>query len=99
MTPPDGPRRLRIIVSDEETGEELATATGVETMVLLVAPDTSQDRDYRPILVGDPETTVHLLFDILSEVAESAGRGTTVDLSKILDDQLLLEVTQELPSH
>jgi hypothetical protein len=47
------PRRLRIVVSDEDTGEEVASASGVETLVLLVAPDTSQNEEYRRILVGD----------------------------------------------
>lgn len=91
-------RRLRIVVSDEETGEEVTTATGVETLILLVAPDTSQDQEYRRILLGDLETSVQLLFDILKDVTERMGRGTIVDLSKILDDSLLLEVTEELPS-
>jgi hypothetical protein len=92
------PRRLRIVVSDEETGEEVITATGVETLILLVAPDTSRDQEYRRILIGDLEMTVQLLFDILKDVTERIGRGTIVDLSKILDDSLLLEVTEELPS-
>ena len=92
------PRRLRIVVSDEETGEEVTTATGVETLILLVAPDTSEDQDYRRILMGDQETSVQLLFDILRDVTQRIGRGTIVDLSKILDDGLLLEVTDELPS-
>jgi hypothetical protein len=92
-------RRLRIVVSDEETGEEVTTAVGVETLVLLVAPDTSRDQEYRRILLGDPETSAELLFDIYSEVTEKMGQETTVDLGQSLDDQLLLEVTEELPLH
>lgn len=93
------PRRLQIVVSDEETGEEVAVANGVETLILLVAPDTSEDQDYRRILIGDADTSVQLLFDILNEVTERMERGTMVDLSQVLDDHLLLEVTDELPLH
>jgi hypothetical protein len=96
---PSQPRRLQIVVSDEETGEEVATANGVETLILLVAPDTSQDQDYRRILIGDADTSVQLLFDILNEVTERMERGVMVDLSQVLDDHLLLEVTDELPPH
>jgi hypothetical protein len=92
-------RRLRIVVSDEETGEEVTTAAGVETLVLLVAPDTSRDQEYRRILLGDPQMSVELLFDIFSEVTEGMGQETIVDLGQRLDDQLLLEVTEELPLH
>ena len=93
------PRRLQIVVSDEETGEEVAVANGVETLILLVAPDTNEDQDYRRILIGDADTSVQLLFDILNEVTERMERGTMVDLSQVLDDHLLLEVTDELPLH
>lgn len=93
------PRRLQIVVSDEETGEEVAVANGVETLILLVAPDTSEGQDYRRILIGDADTSVQLLFDILNEVTERMERGTMVDLSQVLDDHLLLEVTDELPLH
>lgn len=93
------PRRLRIVVSDEETGEELTTATGVETLILLVAPDTARDQEYRRILMGDTETSVQLLFDILREVTERVGQGTILDMTDVLDDELLLEVTEELPLH
>lgn len=93
------PRRLQVVVSDEETGEEVATAYGVETLVLLVAPDTSRDQEYRRILLGDPETSVQLLFDILQDVSESIEHGTMLNLSEVLDDRLLLEVTEELPMH
>ncbi len=96
---PSQPRRLQIVVSDEETGEEVAVANGVETLILLVAPDTSQDQDYRRILIGDADTSVQLLFDILNEVTERMERGVMVDLSQVLDDHLLLEVTDELPPH
>ena len=93
------PRRLQIVVSDEETGEEVASANGVETLILLVSPDTSQDQGYRRILIGDADTSVQLLCDILNEVTERIEQGTTIDLSQVLDDHLLLEVTDELPLH
>lgn len=99
MTTHNEPRRLQVVVSDEETGEEVATAYGVETLVLLVAPDRSRDREYRRLLLGDPETSVRLLFDILQDVSESVERGTMLNLTDVLDDRLLLEVTDELPMH
>ncbi len=49
--------------------------------------------------MGDPETSVQLLFDILQDVSESMERGTMLDLTEVLDDRLLLEVTEELPMH
>ena len=98
MTGRNERRRLRVVVSDEETGEEVASAEGVETLILLVAPDGSRD-GYRRILLGDPETSVELLFDILQDVSASMERGTMLDLTEVLDDRLLLEVTDELPMH
>jgi hypothetical protein len=92
-------RRLRIIVSDEETGEEVASATGVETMILLVAPDTLRDEAYRRILIGDMEQSVQILFDIFRDVSESLGGGTIMDLTDVLDDRLLLGMTEGLPLH
>lgn len=92
------PRRLQVVISDQETGEDIASAEGVETLVLLIAPDGSRE-GYRRILLGDPETSVQLLFDILQDVSESMERGTMLDLSEVLDDRLLLEVTEELPMH
>jgi len=99
MSMPNQPRRLQIVVSDEETGEQVAVANGVETLILLVAPGTSEDQDHRRILIGDADTSVQLLFDILNEVTERMERGTMVDLSQVVDDHLLLEVTDELPLH
>ncbi len=99
MTTRNEPRRLQVVVSDEETGEEVATAHGVETLVLLVAPDRARDRGYRRLLLGDPEMSVQLLFDILQEVSESMEHGTMLNLTDVLDDRLLLEVTDELPMH
>jgi hypothetical protein len=98
MTTRNEPRRLQVVVSDEETGEEIASAEGVETLILLVSPDSSRE-GYRRILLGDPETSVQLLFDILQDVSESMERGTMLDLTEVLDDRLLLEVTDELPMH
>ena len=99
MGSPNQPRRLQIVVSDEETGEEVAVANGVETLILLLAPDTSDEQDSRRILIGDADTSVQLLFDILNEVTERMERGATIDLSQVIDDHLLLEVTEELPLH
>jgi hypothetical protein len=92
-------RRLSIIVSDEETGEEVASATGVETMILLVAPDTNRDAEYRRILIGDVDLTVHILFDIFQDIADRLGQGTTLDLTDVMDDRLLLEMTEGLTLH
>ena len=98
MTKRYKPRRLQVVISDQETGEDIASAEGVETLVLLMAPDRSQE-GYHRILLGDPETSVQLLFDVLQEVSESMERGTMLDLTEVLDDRLLLEVTEELPMH
>jgi hypothetical protein len=94
----DNPRRMRIIVSDEETGEEVATATGVESLIMLAAPGGLQGENYRHILLGDAELSVQVLFDIVRDVTERIMRGTVVDLSDVLDDDLLLEITQRLPA-
>ena len=98
MTKRYKPRRLQVVISDQETGEDIASAEGVETLVLLMAPDRSPE-GYRRILLGDPEISVQLLFDILQDVSESMERGTMLDLTEVLDDRLLLEVTEELPMH
>jgi hypothetical protein len=92
-------RRLQIIVRDEETGEEVTRATGVQTMILLVAPDTSHDEAYRRIILGDADLGVQILFDIFQDVAEMLGRGTTLDVAEAMDDQLLLEMTEGLTAH
>jgi hypothetical protein len=99
MSKHDGLHRLRIVVSDEETGEELASATGVETMILLAVPDTQRDEQYRRILLGDMELAIQLLFDILRDVTERIEQGTTLDLTEVLDDQMLLELTEGLLLH
>ena len=99
MSMPSQPRRLQIVVSDEETGEQVAIANGVETLILLVAPDTDEEQDHRRILIGDADTSVQLLFDILNEMTEKIERGTMIDVSQVIDDHLLLEVTDELPLH
>jgi hypothetical protein len=75
----------------------VASASGVETLVLLVAPDTSQNEEYRRILVGDPEMSVQLLLDIVREVTGRIGQGTVVDPSDILDDQMIVDMTEGLP--
>jgi hypothetical protein len=98
MTTRNKPRRLQVVIIDQETGEEVASAEGVETLILLVAPEGSRE-GYRRILLGDPETSVQLLLDILQDVSESMERGTMLDLTEVLDDRLLMEVTEELPMH
>jgi hypothetical protein len=90
---------LRIVVSDEETGEEVATAHGVETLVLLATPDALSNQDVRHIFMGDVEKSFELLLDVLRDVTDSAERGTILDLSELLDDHLLMEVTEELTPH
>lgn len=90
-------RRLRIEVSDEDTGEQVAIATGVETLVLLVAPDTLEHEASRRILVGDPELSIQLLLDIVRDVSKKMGQGSVVDLTDELDDGLLVEMTDGLP--
>jgi hypothetical protein len=92
-------RRLQIIVSDEETGEELASANGVETMILLIAPDTVRREAYRHILIGDAASSVEILFDVFRDMADRVSRGMTLDLTGSLDDRLLLEMTEGLPAH
>lgn len=99
MDKQEKPRRLRVVVSDEETGEELASATGVETLVLLAVPDTRRDERYRHILMGDMEAGVQLLFDVLQDVTDRIGQGTTMDLTGVLDDRMLLELTEGLLVH
>lgn len=90
-------RRMRIVVSDEETGEQVAVATGVETLVLLVAPDTLENEASRRILVGDPERSIQLLLDIVKDVSKKIGQGSVADLTDELDDGLLVEMTDGLP--
>ena len=91
-----GPRRLQIIITDEENGEEIARANGVETMILLIAPDIMEAEAYRHLLLGDTDSGIQLLFDVFGDIADKIGRGTTIDLSDVMDDRLLLEVTEGL---
>ena len=90
--------RLRIVITDEETGEHVATATGVETMVMVVAPDTLRGKKYRRIMVGDMELVQSLLLDTLENVMERSGSGAVLDLSDLLLD-LLEEAVEDLPVH
>jgi len=90
------PRRLQILITDEENGEEIARANGVETMIILIAPDAMEADAYRHILLGDTDLSIQLLFDVFGDIAEKIGRGTTMDLTDVLDDRLLLEVTEGL---
>lgn len=92
-------RRMRIEVSDEETGEQVVVATGVETLVLLVAPDTLENEGSRRILVGDPELSIQLMLDVFRDVSKKLGQGSVVDLTDELDDRLIVEMTDGLPLH
>ncbi len=91
-------RRLRIVVTDEETGERVALATGVETMALFVAPDTLRGEDYRRVVVGDTDLVQSLLLDTLDDVMEWNGSEALLDLSDLLQD-LLEEAVEGLPVH
>jgi hypothetical protein len=92
-------RRMRIAITDEETGEDVTIATGVETLVLLLAPDAEGGRAFRHILIGDAEVSAELLFDILRDLTDKVQRGTMLDLSDAIDDRLLLDVTEGLTQH
>ena len=94
MSEYDEPRQLRIVVSDEETGEEVVAASGVEAILMLLAPDTLHDEPYRRILIGDISLSVELVLDILQEgVAARLGLGTLGDLTDLMDDELLVQLT------
>jgi hypothetical protein len=95
----DQARRMRITITDEDTGEEVAFAAGVEALILLLAPDTAGARDSRRILIGDAEMSAELLFDLLQDVTEKVRRGTMIDLSDAIDDRLLLDMTDGLVLH
>lgn len=99
MTERRDQRRFRIVITDEESGEEVASADGVETLIVLATPDTELGEDYRRILVGDVEMSVQLIFDIVQAVTERVTGGTLMDLDELLDDRMLLDMTQELPRH
>lgn len=99
MKEPEYQRVFRVIVIDEETGEEVASATGVETLVLLASPDTLRGDDYRRILLGNAEQSAQLLFELVKAVTSRVGRGVLMNLDDLLDDRLLLEVTEGLPLH
>jgi len=89
-------RRLQITITDEETGEEVASASGVETLILLVAPDTSRHETYRRILMGDMDQSVEMILDLFSAMSDGLEKERLLDLAELLDDELLLEVTEGL---
>ena len=91
-------RRLRIVVVDEDTGERIAMASGVNTMALIVAPDTLHGDTYRHLIVGDTEVVQSLLLDTLEDVMEASGSGAVFDLSELLQT-LLEEAVGDLPVH
>jgi len=93
---------LRIIVTDEGTGEHVATATGVETMVLIVAPDTLRGEEYRRVIIGDLDLAQSLLLDTLKDVMAWSGRGAVLDLSDLFQkilDEALEEALEDQPLH
>jgi hypothetical protein len=89
---------LSIVVIDEETGEQVAIATGVEALVLLVAPDTVSGESYRRVIVGDLESAQSLLLDMLQDVLELSGDGLVFDLSGLFQE-LLADAIDDLPVH
>lgn len=89
-------RRFRVVVTDEDSGEEVAVASGVETLIVLATPDTLRGAEYRRILVGDADVSVQLLFDVVQSVTERVTTGGLGDLDDLLDDRLLLDVTDGL---
>ncbi len=89
-------RRMQIRIMDEETGEEVASASGVETLILLVAPDTSRHETYRRILMGDMEQSVEMVFDLFGAMTDGWQQERMLDLGELSDDDLLLEVTEGL---
>jgi len=91
-------RRLRIVVIDEDTGERVATATGVETMALVVAPDTLRGAEYRRVVIGDTGLVQSFLLDTLEDVMEWDGGGSVLDMSNLLQG-LLEEAVDSLPVH
>jgi hypothetical protein len=91
-------RRLCIVITDEETDEHVATLTGVEMMVLLVAPDTLHGGEYRRIIIGDTDLAQSMLLDTLEDLLELSGDGAVIDLSELLQD-LLEEAVESLPVH
>jgi hypothetical protein len=99
MSKPKTPHRFIIVVKDEDTGEEVATASSVETLVLLVAPDVPGGEPHRRLFLGDMSLGVELLFDAARDLAEGLEHGTLLDYTDMMDDQLLLELTDGLPQH
>jgi|ABPV01.1.fsa_nt_gi hypothetical protein len=94
-------RRLRVVVTDEETGERIIVTTGVETMALVVAPGASHGEEYRRVVVGDLELVRSLLLDTLEDVLQWSGGETVadwVDLDDLLQE-LLEEALEGLPLH
>ena len=93
---------MRVVVTDEETGERVATATGVETMALIIAPDTLRGEEYRRVVVGDVELVQTLLIDTLKDVMEWSGGGAVLDLTGLFEELLeglLEDAVEDLPVH
>ena len=91
-------RRLRILVTDEDTGESVVVATGVRTMGLVVTPDSVNGEPYRCIIEGDSEVAQSLLLDALEELVESTGSGSVLNFSELLQS-LCEDALGDLPVH
>ena len=93
-------RRLRIVVLDEDTGEQVAAAIGVDTLIWLVDPDGPYGDEARRIIVGDIDQSVHLLLEILKAgMPDEIEQGGIVDLADVVDDDWLMRMTKDLPLH
>ena len=91
-------RRMRVVVTDEETGEHVIIASGVETMALVIAPDKLRGEEYRRVLIGDLELALSLLLDTLEDVLEWSGREAVLDLGDLFEE-LLEDAMGDLPVH
>ncbi len=80
----------------------VVTATGVDTMALVVAPDTLCGEEYRRIIVGDLEVARSLLLDTIKDVVGWSGSGAVLDLSDLFQeilDVVLEEALEGQPLH
>ena len=77
----------------------MATATSVETLVMVVAPDVPGGAPYRRLFLGDMDLGVELLFDAARDLSEGLEHSALLDYTEVMDDQLLLELTDGLPQH
>ena len=91
---------MRIVVFDEDTGEQVAAAVGVDTLIWLVDPDGPFGDEARRIIVGDIDQSVHLLLEILKTgMPDEIEHGSIIDLADVMDDDWLMRMTKDLPLH